>query len=132
MGPVRRQLILFLATATPAMAEVCDKTRSGWTPAHRPVGLWGEAAVFATSLAALVMLAALLVGWYFRQHLLLSGVMLAAVVLAIPRHWPVNQDLIAVARAEGCMGPPTLVIGLLALIWLGAIGGLFLRHKGVT
>ncbi len=132
MGPFRRQLIALLATATPAVAEVCDKARPGWTPADGAVGLWGELAAFMVTPAFGVMVVALVAGWYFRQQMLLAAVMLAAVVFAVPRHLPVNPDLIAAARVEGCMGDGTLVIGLLGLIWLGAMAGLFLRRKGVT
>jgi hypothetical protein len=132
MGPFRRQLALFIATATPAMAEVCDKTRPGWAPDDGPLGIWGEVLVFVTTPALLVIIIALIAGWYFRQHLLLSAVMLAAVVFAVPQYVPVNPELVAAAQAEGCMGPPTLVIGLLGLIWFCAMAGLFLRRKGVT
>jgi hypothetical protein len=132
MGPLRRQLILFMVTATPAMAEVCDKSRPGWSPDHGPVTALGEALVFAATPAALLLLAGVGVGWYLRQQLLLTAVVMASLVFAIPRIWPVNPDLTAAARAEGCMGPPTLVIGLLGLIWLGAMAGLLLRRKGVT
>ncbi len=132
MGPFRRQLILFMASAAPAMAEVCDKARPGWTPGDGPLGLWGELAAFVATPAMLAIVAALVAGWYFRQQVLLSAVMLGCLVFGIPQRWPVNPDLIAAARAEGCMGPPTLVIGLLALIWCGAAVGLFVRRKRVT
>lgn len=130
MGPFRRQLILCLLTTTPAMAEVCDKANPGWTPADGPVSGLGELIAFATTPAGLLMLVAVGAGWYFRQQILLSAVMLAALVFAIPRIWPVNLDLTNAARAEGCMGPPTLVIGFLALIWCIAVAGLLFRRKG--
>jgi hypothetical protein len=130
MGPVRRQLILLLATASPALAEVCDKTRPGWAAANGPVSAPGELLVFATTPAALLLVLALSAGWYFRQQLLLSAVMLAALVFIIPQRWPVNPDLLNAARTEGCVGPPTLVIGFLALIWCGAVAGLIVRRKG--
>jgi hypothetical protein len=130
MGPVRRQLILLLAPASPAFAEVCDKTRPGWTPADGPVSALGELLVFATTPAALLVLVAVAAGWYLRQQLLLSAVMLASLVFIIPQKWPVNPDLLLAARSEGCIGPPTLVIGFLGLIWCMAVAGLIFRRKG--
>lgn len=123
-------MMLFPLTATPAFAEVCDKARPGWDPADGPLGIWGELLVFATSPAMLLVIAALAAGWYFRQSLLLSAAMLAALVFAVPQRWPVNPDLVAAARSEGCMGPPTLVIGLLGLVWCLALAGMLLRRKG--
>jgi hypothetical protein len=130
MGPFRRQLILFLATATPAMAEVCEKTRPGWSPADGPVTALGEALVFAMTPAALLLIVGVGAGWYFRQQLVLSAVVLASLVFAFPRIWPVNPDLLAAASAEGCIGPSSLVIGFLGLIWMAAMAGLILRRKG--
>jgi hypothetical protein len=130
MGPLRRQLILLLASASPALAEVCDKTRPRWAAADGPVSAPGELLVFATTPAALLLLAALAAGWYFRQQLLLSATMLACLVFIIPQKWPVNPDLLNAARGEGCIGPPTLVIGFLGLIWCLAAAGLMFRRKG--
>jgi hypothetical protein len=132
MGPFRRQLIILLATATPAMAEVCTVARPGWAIADGPVGPWGELLFFATSVPALVMLAALVAGWVFRQQIFFLIAMLIAVVCLAPRYWPVDPDLLAAGQTEGCMGPSTLVIALLALIWCAALAGVFLRHKGAT
>jgi hypothetical protein len=130
MGPVRRQLILLMATASPALAEVCDTAHADWAPGDVPVTALAEAMAFVTTPAALLLLVGVVAGWYFRQQLVLSAVMLIALVFAFPRIWPVNPDMIAAARAEGCMGPPTLVIGFLGLIWCAAMVGLLVRRKG--
>ena len=130
MGPVRRQLMLFMATATPATAAVCDQTSPGWTPADGRVSALGELLAFATTPAALILMVAVAAGWYFRQHVVMAAVMLGALVFAFPRIWPVNLDLTNAARAEGCMGPPTLVIGFLALLWCLAVAGVMFRRKG--
>ncbi len=119
-----------MAFANPALAEVCSTARPGWAPGDAPVSALAEALAFATTPAALLLLIGLGAGWFFRQQLLLVAVILASLVFMFPRLWPVNADLEAAARAEGCMGPPTLVIGFLALIWCAAMVGLLVRRKG--
>jgi hypothetical protein len=132
MGSVRRQLMLFLATATPAMAEVCEKDRPNWSVADGPVSQWGEALHFLTSAPALLLLAAVVAGWVLRQSAALSGAVVVASVLMFPLLFPLNAETLAAAIREGCKGPPTIVIGLLAAICCVSIAGLILRRKGAA
>jgi len=132
MGPVRRQLIILLATATPAIAEVCDKDRPHWSTADGPVSQWGEALYFLTTLPPILLIAALGAGWVFRQPVLFNGVTIIALVLLFPLLFPLNPQGLASGIAEGCKGPTTIVIGLLAAISCASMAGLILRHKGAA
>jgi nitrate reductase gamma subunit len=132
MGPLRRQLITLLASTTPAWAEVCDKDRPAWTTADGPVTQWGEALYFMTTLPPVLLIGALIAGWVFRQPLLFNIVIILASVLMFPLIYPPNAGTLALAIVEGCRGPTTIVIGILAAICCAALAGLILRRKGMA
>lgn len=132
MGSVRRQLICLMATATPAMAEVCATDRPHWSTANGPVSQWGEALYFLTTLPPILLITALAAGWVFRQPVLLNSVTIIALVLLFPLLFPLNPQALASGMAEGCKGPATIVIGLLAAICGVSIAGLILRRRGAA
>jgi hypothetical protein len=123
MGSLRRQLSILIITITPAWAEVCDKDRPAWSAADGPVSQWGEALHFLTTLPPLLLIAALIAGWVFRQPILFNIVTIIALVLLFPLLFPLNQQGLASAMAEGCKGPTTIVIGMLAAICCTALAG---------
>jgi hypothetical protein len=131
MGSFRRQLIALLLTTTPAYAEVCSVLRPGWSPADGPVSGWHEVIGFFTSIAGAALIIVLIIAVVFRLRLVLQGVVLIILVLAFPIIWPLDPGALQEARNEGCIGPPTMVIGLLGLLWLIAIAATFLRRKEV-
>ena len=132
MGPFRRLLTALLAPATPAWAEVCAKDRPAWVATDGPVTQWGEALSFLTTLPPLLLIAALIAGWVFRQPILFNITIIVALVLLFPLLFPLNPAALAMAMTEGCKGPTTIVIAILAAICCGALAGLILRRKGTV
>ncbi|MDU9002890.1 hypothetical protein [Sedimentitalea todarodis] len=126
MGPLRRAVIVLLATATPALAEVCDKERPGWTPADGPATGLDEVVFHATSLPGLGILGALtlalLVGG--RLYWTLSALFSGVIALALWTTHSAPDDITLAAIAEGCVGPKSLSIGFLAAIFVVALLGL--------
>lgn len=105
--------------ATPAWAEVCDKTRPNWDGS--PVGVLDEAIFLLSTPATLILIVASLLAIRFRHQ---WGA-LAVVVL-----WTLLVSLIAMGDptglradeiAEGCVGSPALFIGFGAAICVGMI-----------
>jgi hypothetical protein len=130
MGPLRRQLILLWLTASPAFAGVCEAYRPGWTAGDGATTALDEALAFILSGAGAVLIVALIAGWVLRQKMILNGVILAALVFAFPRLWPLDPATLQLAIGEGCAGPSHIVLTLLAIIWFGGLAGLLLRRKG--
>lgn len=119
MGSLRRGLTLALLVPTAAMAEVCDKTRPNWD--GTPVSAIQEALFLIATPAALLLTFLSLLAIRFRHQ---WGA-LAIVVL-----WTLLISFIAMGNptgvrpseiAEGCVGSPTLFIGLVAAICGGMI-----------
>ena len=130
MGSFRRQLaVWFSLTASPAMAQVCATQRPDWTAADGAATALGEVLQFLVWGGGGVLIAALVAGLYFRKSIVLNGVLLVALIMAVPYLWPLNPIAQRQAINEGCMGETTLVIGLLGLIWVLAAGGALFRRK---
>lgn len=121
--------MLMVLTAGPAMAEVCSGVRPGWTPADGAVSAIGEVLRFVLWGGGAVLIAALIAGLYWRKRVVLNGVLLVALVMAVPYIWPLDPVARSFALTEGCVGPATLVIGVLGLIWAAALGGTLLKRK---
>jgi hypothetical protein len=129
MGSFRRQLIILFLMASPAMAEVCANQRPGWTPADGPATALTEVLHFLLWGGGGVVILGLLLGLYLRRSIILNAVMLVTLIMAVPYIWPLDPTTRQFALAEGCVGPSTLVIGLLGLIWIAALGGTLLKRK---
>lgn len=119
MGPLRRGLILALLLPSPAFAEVCDKVRPGWD--GTAVGPLQEALyLFMTPPALFLIVTSLLVirlrhQWGALAVVVLWTILITLVTMADP------TGLQEMARIEGCMGSPTLFIGIVAAICGGMI-----------
>jgi hypothetical protein len=131
MGSLRRQLIAYMLMAGPAMAEVCAQQRPGWTAADGPATMFNELVQFLIWGGGGVLIAALVLGLYLRKAFILNGVLIVALIMAVPYVWPLDATAVQLAIAEGCIGQPTLVIGLLALVWLGALLGVMRKPKAL-
>ena len=110
--------VLFLESAGPALAEVCDKVREGWDPADGPVGFWGEALSWLLSIPGVFLLcltlAVILVGW---RWLSLGAAILPlgfAILLVIGS----DNEVMRFAMDEGCVGPVAGAIAPFALMCL--------------
>ena len=119
MGPVRRGLSLLLLAPAPAWAEVCGTERPGWDGS--PVSMVGEAVTLILSPLGIILLVATLLALRTRSQW--GGV---AVVIG----WTGFATILTVAdptglrdlaRAEGCVGSPTLFIALAAAISVATI-----------
>ena len=118
MGSLRRGLI-FAALPSPAFASVCDTVNPDWD--GTPVTALQEAISLATTPLALVLLGLTLVVIRFRSQW--GG-------LALFIFWTGYASLVTIfdptgvqeiAIAEGCRGPTTLFIGLVAAICIAMI-----------
>ncbi|MGL4321630.1 MAG: hypothetical protein ACRCS3_12270 [Paracoccaceae bacterium] len=115
--------------ASPAMAEVCDKQRPGWTVADGPATVFSELVQFVVWGGGGVLIAALVLGLYLRKNIILNAVLLIAVVMSVPYVWPLDPMTRQLAVTEGCIGAPTLVIGALGMIWVAALVGALWKRK---
>jgi hypothetical protein len=131
MGPLRRQLIALFLMASPAMAEVCDKQRPGWTPADGPATMFTELVQFLVWGGGGVVVLGLILGLYFRKTIVLNAVLLVSLIMAVPYIWPLDPETRYFAMTEGCIGAPTLVLGVLGLIWVAALIGALWKKKEV-
>ena len=94
--------------------------RPGWTPGTAPTGI-GEAIALGSTLPSLVLLAATLVCAFFRlQWASLIVVILWTGLISAPMYLPV-EDVHAMAVAEGCIGSPTLFIGIVIAICVALV-----------
>jgi uncharacterized integral membrane protein len=119
MGSLRRGLILAALAPAPAWAEVCDKTRPNWD--GTPVSAVDEAIFLFSTPAALVLVLGTLLAIRFRHQ---WGALIMVIL------WTLLISLVAMGDptgmrefelTEGCVGSPTLFIGLVAAICIGMI-----------
>jgi hypothetical protein len=131
MGSVRRQLILCMAVlaASPAAAGVCESVRPDWTAAAGIASGLDEVLRFLGRGGGAVLLLGLLAGLYLRKTIILNAVMVVTLIMAVPYLWPLDPLMQAQSRTEGCVGPATLVTGLLAMVWVAALGGTLFKRK---
>ncbi|MCA0871714.1 hypothetical protein LCL97_12825 [Seohaeicola saemankumensis] len=122
MGPLRRGLTALAALAAPgtAWAGVCDTMRPGWTPGTAPTAI-DEAIALGSTLPSLVLLAATLVCAFFRlQWASLVVVLLWTALISLPMYLPISE-VHATAIAEGCIGSPTLFMGIVIAICVALV-----------
>ena len=130
MGSFRGRLIGALAALPgPAFAEVCDKVRPEWSPTDGPVSALGEVKSLLLSppgfFFALPLALALAATLRPRRWLLAlcTGAALIVAGLLIGG----DSEIMAFARAEGCVGPPGLTYALLAALPLPGLWRLMRR-----
>ena len=122
MGPVRRGLIAGLALIpSAAWAEVCDKVRPDWDGI--PEDGLGEAIALFSTVPSLVLLVATALVIRFRSSwgALAVCVLWTAFVSFISFPFADKGTVMPLARAEGCVGSPTLFIGIVAAICVAMI-----------
>ena len=131
MGPLRgvsaqrrRRRALWTLCATlapaPALAEVCDKVRPFWTPGRPATAVDELLGLMATppSLVLLVLTALALRlrhAWGALAVVVLWSTWVSFAVMRTP------GPTLGAARAEGCIGPPTLFIAVVAAICVATI-----------
>lgn len=126
MGSFRGRLIGALAALPgPAFAEVCDKVRPEWSPTDGPVSALGEVKSLLLFFFALPLALALAATRCPRRWLLAlcTGAALIVAGLLIGG----DSEIMAFARAEGCVGPPGLTYALLAALPLPGLWRLLRR-----
>lgn len=120
MGPLRNGLILAVLPG-PAWAEVCDKIRPMWTPGT-PATAWDEMLHLLASPISLALLAATALAVRFRSQWGALGVVVAWTVWTSLIAFADDDDAVQqLATAEGCIGPPTLFLGLITAICVATI-----------
>ena len=129
MGPLRGGLILSLLTS-PAIAEVCDKERPDWD--GTPATALSEAVTLFASPLGLALLVATAFAIRFRSVWggLAVTVCWTAFVTFVVQYDP--GDLRQMAMAEGCIGEPTLFLGLAIAICVATILITAPRERGKT
>jgi uncharacterized membrane protein len=131
MGSFRRQLIAYVLMASPAMAQVCESVRPGWTPADGPNTMITELVQFLVWGWGGLLIIALVLGLYFRKPIVLNAVLLVTLIMSVPYIWPLDPANRSLAMTEGCVGAPTLVLVVLGLIWVAALIGALWKKKEV-
>ena len=117
MGPLRRGLILCVLPL-PAWAEVCDKQRPNWD--GTPVSTLNEAILLFSSAPALILLIVTAFVIRFKHQ---WGALVMVVLWAIFASFAsfYDADIKQSAIIEGCMGPSTLFVAVVAAICIGLI-----------
>lgn len=104
----------FAALPSTALAEVCDKVRPLWGGGD--VGLLGEMLANLLSVPGLVVVAAVALAFWSRSRWLLVLLSLLPIAFATLIHIGTDNEIHALARQEGCVGPPALTLTLFVLI----------------
>lgn len=116
MGPVRGRLIaLALLVPEAARAEVCDKTRPGWTLDQGPVTGGAETLYILASPVGLGLVALIVLALVFPRRWLALLAALPALALAGLLVISRQSDMAALAMTEGCIGSATPAVVLLVL-----------------
>ena len=116
MGSVRRRLIaLALLTPQAAWAEVCDKTRPGWTLDQGPVTGGAETLYILASPVGLGLVALMVLALVFPRRWLALLAALPALALAGLLGVSRQSDIAALAMKAGCIGSAIPAVVLLVL-----------------
>ena len=115
------------APLSPAFAEVCDKARPNWT--GEPTSALGELIHYIYTPQGLVVAGILAVALLTQlRYTAIAGaaVALSLAGLAVYEHF-LAVEIAQAARAEGCVGPPWLVVP--ALLACAALMLVFARPR---
>ena len=116
MGSLRGRLIIAaLLVPQAAWAEVCDKTRPGWSLDEGPVTGGAETLYILTSPVGLGLLALIVLALVFPRRWLAVVAALPALALAGLLGISRQSDVAAQAVAEGCIGSALPAVVLLVL-----------------
>lgn len=111
--------IIFMFTASPAFAEVCDKERPRWNPSNGSINQFEELYFFFTSPFGIGLIFLIAVTLYVKKRwlsiLCAALIILVAVLTATGWFW-LGDDIIHAAHQEGCRASPLVTIGVLALL----------------
>lgn len=115
MGPLRRGLIFALLTPTAALAEVCSDVRPFVSPGAPGTAFTEMVSLMGTPPSLILLVLSALAIRFRWQWAALGVVVLWSVwVSLVAMQTPDGPLLLAVE--EGCIGPPTLFIALVAAI----------------
>ena len=116
MGSVRGRLIaLALLTPQAAWAEVCEKTRPGWTLDQGPVTGGAETLYILASPVGLGLVALMVLALVLPRRWLALLAALPALALAGLLGVSRQSDIAALAMTEGCIGSAIPAVVLLVL-----------------
>lgn len=116
MGSVRRRLIaLALLVPQAARAEVCDKTRPGWTLDQGPVTGGAETLYILASPVGLGLVAVMVLALVFPRRWLALLAALPALALAGLLVISRQSEMATLAMKEGCIGSAIPAVVLLVL-----------------
>lgn len=120
MGSFRRRVIAALCLfGTPAAADICSDARPNWDGG--PVSAWQEMIWLLSSPAALVMLIITAFVIRFRSQWGGLACFVGWAMLGSYLSFPDINDFRKQGLIEGCMGSPTLFLGLVTAICVGMI-----------
>jgi len=123
-------VVIFVFAAVPAYAEVCDKVRPRWDPASGRVNQFKEAYFFFSSPIGLVLLAFIVVAFFFQKRWISFScsvlLVLVAALLVADWYWlsQTPEGIAAIhrsARHEGCVASPVVTSIALCLLAAGLI-----------
>jgi drug/metabolite transporter (DMT)-like permease len=112
-------MVAITLCATPALAEVCDKVRPGWTPGTQITTVGEAVALFSTGPALVLLVATAVVLRFRSQWGGLAVTMLWSVLVSFIAMDAFGEDPTGIrdhAIREGCVGAPTLFIALVTAI----------------
>ena len=118
MGPIRRGLILLPLLMAPSagMAQVCEQQRPGWDGA--PVSAFGELVFLMQTPIVLALILATALAFRLRnQWVGLVVVVGWSTITYFMNSGTTNADAIT----EGCIGSPTLFIGMVFALCVGIV-----------
>ena len=115
MGPLRRGLILGLLTPNAALAEVCDKVRPFVSPGEPGTAFTEMVSLMGTPPSLILLVLSALAIRFRWQWAALGIVVLWSIWVSLVAMQPPDGTLL-LAIEEGCVGPPTLFIALVAAI----------------
>ena len=120
MGPFRRRLAIALTFgASPAAADVCTDYRPNWEAG--PVSAWQEFVWLMASPAALILLIATAFVIRFRSQWGGLTCFVLWAMLGSYLSFPDVNELRKTAIIEGCVGNPSLFLGVVTAICIGMI-----------
>ena len=109
---------LAAALPWPALAEICDKARPGWSGADGPVGQLGETVHTFMTLPGLIVIALVVASLLIRRRWLFIVTAIVTFLLAslLAASWVTTHPIQTAALADGCLAQPILPTAILAAL----------------
>lgn len=130
---MKAKTLSFGLVATPAWAEVCDKTRPSWSPLDGAVSALGEVGYFAVSPIGIALAVLFALHLWFSNRLTLYLTLVTTGFAALAETevlWAPNHFL-AASYSEGCRGLPWITLPIILLIACISLLWYRLRHDRI-